>query len=122
MKPDGPLHDQLTASPPVSVKTKSSPEHAGPSLLAEHTGKAFIVTVVEQLPVHPLASVTTTVYVPATAGLTVGFCIVEVKPDGPLHDQLTASPPVSISVTSSPIHTGPLLLAEHVGKEKTVID
>ena len=66
-----------------------------------------MTTVVLAVPVHPLASVTVTRYVPAAlsvAILIVGFCAVLVNPLGPDHRYSDQVPAISIS--GDPAHTG----------------
>jgi hypothetical protein len=46
----------------------------------------------------------------ATTGETVGFCNVEVNPEGPVHDHAVAPDELADNVTV-PTHTGPLFVA-----------
>ena len=78
-------------------------------------GEVTTVTLVEAETVHPLLSVTVTVYVPASAAVTletVGLAAAEVKPLGP--DQLYVYPGVppdgfDIRLSVVPVQTGLLL-------------
>ena len=95
------LHDQLTASPPVSMRSKEvTSKQTGPLFEAEAVGSALTVTVVVAVEVQPLSSVMVTVNTsPSTKPVADGFCAVASLNDALpslLHDQLTASPPVSI--------------------------
>ena len=56
-------------------------------------------------------------------GVAVGFCIVDAKPDGPLHDQDVAPVEFADRFTVPPTHIGPSLVAPvDVGTELTVTD
>ena len=60
-------------------------------------------------------------YVPVVVGVAVGFCRVEAKPDGPLHDQDVASVELASRFTVPPAHIGPSFVAPvEVGTEFTV--
>jgi hypothetical protein len=60
--------------------------------------------------------------VPVAAGEAVGFCKVEVKPDGPVHDHAVAPIEFGERVTVPPTHNGPLFVApDDVGTGLTVI-
>jgi hypothetical protein len=74
----------MSAGPPVSCIVP--PCATGELLLAVATGGVFTTITVGLLSEHPFASVTVNVYVPAAAGLTVGFCKLLVYPLGPLHE------------------------------------
>ena len=76
VNPPGPLHDHDIASPPVSVKSTSSPSHTGPPLSAEHTGNAFTTTIASSVTSQPFASVTVTVYIVIAVGLAVTVAVV----------------------------------------------
>ena len=89
----GPFHEYVAPPTVVAVRDNVCPEQIG-SLLPAGEGEdgiVFIVTeIVAVLLTHPLAmEVTFTEYVPAASVETldiVGFCKVEVKPFGPLHE------------------------------------
>ena len=56
-------------------------------------------------------------------GVAVGFCRVEAKPDGPLHDQDVAPVELASRFTVPPTHIGPSFVAPvEVGTEFTVTD
>ena len=109
----------MPAGPPVRLR--AVPAHTGPLLLAVAAGNAFTVTVVVAVLVHPLASVTVRVYVPAIAAValadTEGLRNADVNPFGPVHEYVVmpAGPPVRLRAV--PAHTGPLLLAVAAGTE-----
>ncbi len=103
----------------VQVKLSGLPEHTGELLPATATGFGRTSTTVVALLVQGMPPrLTVTVYVPNAVSGTfgiIGFCIVDVNPDGPV--QLYVTPGVthveySLSV-SSVSHTGVLLV--HVG-------
>ena len=50
-------------------------------------------------------------YVPVTVGVAVGFCRLEVNPEGPLQLHAVALLELEESVTVPPTHIGPLLVA-----------
>ena len=85
--------------------------------------RVFTTTSVVAEDVHPLPSVTTSVYVPAIATVeeeeTVGLCIELVNESGPLHtyEAMTYGPPVSSR--GEPSHTGELLVAVAIGNATT---
>src|SRR5438132_11540927 len=57
---------------------------------------------------QPPASIIVTVYVPATV-MPEGFCCDEVKPPGPLQENVTpVAPVVAVSCTVPPAQAGPL--------------
>jgi hypothetical protein len=69
------LQAYVTAPVPplgVAVRTAEIPEQTS-ALLTETVGRGFTFTVIEELDVQPLESVTVTVYVVAPAGEAVGF-------------------------------------------------
>ena len=71
----------------MDVRFNVVPTHRGELLPAVGVGKAFTTTVADAVAVHPFASVTLTVYVPASAAVTlliVGFCTADVNPFGPV--------------------------------------
>jgi hypothetical protein len=62
--------------------------------------------------------------VPVTVGVAVGFCKVEVYPEGPLQLHAVASLELDESVTVPPTHIGPLLVApvdDGIGLTVTVV-
>jgi hypothetical protein len=65
------------------------------------------------LPAHGPVPLTVTVYVPATV-MPVGFCWLEVKPPGPVHEKIVPLP-LAKRLTDPPVHAGPLLVAFAVG-------
>ncbi len=73
--------------PPVAFRFKAEPVHCGVLLPAVGVGNALMVTLVVAVAIHPLASVTVTVYVPEAPVVTLvidGFGWFEVKPFGPV--------------------------------------
>jgi len=61
----------MPSGPPVNMMLP--PSHTGPSLEAVASGLAYTVTLVLSLAVHPLKSVTVTVYVVLPLGEAVGL-------------------------------------------------
>lgn len=83
--------------PPVAVSETESPGHSGGTAqMIAHNGAGFTVTVVVQVPLHPLASVTVTVYVVVDVGLTVIDAVV-----APVL-QRNDVPPEAVSVDEPP--------------------
>jgi hypothetical protein len=83
--------------PPEAVSETESPGHTGGTThTIVHIGAGFTVTVVVQVPLHPLASVTVTVYVVVALGLTVIDAVV-----APVL-QRNDVPPEAVSVAESP--------------------
>jgi hypothetical protein len=63
-------------------------------------------------------------YVPVTVGVALGFCKVEVNPEGPLQLHAVALLELDESVTVPPTHIGPLLVApvdDGIGLTVTVV-
>ena len=86
--------------PPEAVNVTGSPgQMGGTTQMIAHIGAGFTVTVTEQDEVHPLASVTVTVYVVVDAGLTVMAAVVAAL----LHRNDV--PPEAVSVTEPFGHT-----------------
>ena len=50
-------------------------------------------------------------YVPVAVGVTAGFCMADVKPEGPLQVHSVAPLELALSVAVPPTHTGPLFVA-----------
>ena len=50
-------------------------------------------------------------YVPVVVGVAIGFCNVEAKPAGPLHDHDVAPVELADRFTVPPTHIGPSLVA-----------
>lgn len=90
------------------------------------TAGVLITTVtVETALVHPAADVMNKLYVPAAAVVTFGivlFCVVELKPFGPLQLYVAPTTLFAFSVSVDPVQTGELLeaLAGGVGFTTTV--
>jgi hypothetical protein len=102
--------------PPDAVSVDEPPIQKEESEIAMlHTGTELIVTVAEQELVHPLASVTVTVYVVVEVGLTVMEAVVAAL----LHRNDV--PPDAVSVDEPPIQIEGLELAMlHTGAGFTV--
>ena len=84
--------------PPVAVNETVSPGHSGGTAqMIAHVGAGFTVTVVVQVPLHPLASLTVTVYVVVDVGLTVIEAVV-----APVL-QRNDVPPAAVSVAEPPV-------------------
>jgi hypothetical protein len=89
------LHRNVT--PPVAINVTESPGHNGATAQTiAHTGAGFTVTVAVQVPLHPLASVTVTVYVVVALGFTVIDAVV-----APVL-QRNDVPPEAVSVDEPP--------------------
>jgi len=113
VKPSGPDHANVDPGNPVAVKLSEPPEHTGELLPNIGVGVTFIDTIVEAVLVH-VPILTVTEYVPAVVAVTLGilgFCNVDVKPDGPV--QLYVTPGVAVELVRNNVesaHTGELLL------------
>jgi hypothetical protein len=91
---------QRNVVPPVAVSVDEHPTQIdGLAGVMLQTGAGFIVTVVEHELVHPLASVTVTVYVVVDVGLTVIEAVVAALL------QRNDVPPVAVSVDEPPTQT-----------------
>ena len=103
--------------PPDAVSVVEFPiQIAGLAGVILHVGSGFTVTVVEQELLHPFSSVTVTVYVVVTRGLTFIDAVVSVV----LHRNEV--PPEAVRVVEPPTQiAGSAGVMLHVGKENTVI-
>lgn len=83
--------------PPEAVNETESPGHVGGTIQTiTQIGAGFTVTVAVQVPLHPLASVTVTVYVVVALGVTVIDAVV-----APVL-QRNDVPPEAVSVDEPP--------------------
>src|ERR1041385_5492265 len=86
--------------PPVAVKETESPGHnGGTAQTIAQVGAGVTATVVVHTPLHPLASVTVTVYVVVDVGVTVIEAVV-----APVL-QRNDVPPEAVSVAEPPMQT-----------------
>lgn len=103
--------------PPAAVMVAEAPgQMLGTGHVMTHIGAGFTVTVFEHELVQPLASVTVTVYVVVTAGLTVIDAVV-----APVL-QRKDTPPDAVSVTEPPTHMDGLAgVITHTGGGLTIM-
>ena len=91
---------QRNVIPPVAVKETESPGHnGGTAQTIAHIGAGVTATVAVHVPLHPLASVTVTVYVVVAPGFTVMDAVV-----APVL-QRNDVPPEAVSVDEPPTQT-----------------
>src|SRR5204863_158936 len=111
VKPFGPVHEYVAPLTNAVESEMVAPSQYGPPLLAVGVAGAALTTtfVVPAAEVHPF-TVIVTEYVPASAVVAlerVGFCCVDVKPFGPVHEYVA---PVTNAVDSemvAPSQYGP---------------
>lgn len=125
VKPSGPVHDHVVAPVEFAFSVAVLPAHTGPLLVGpaddgdEPTVTTVVYVVDDVQPLPGLPSVNE--YVPAPVTVSVGFCNVDVKPPGPVHDHAVAPLELALNVTVPPAHTGPLFVAPlDVGAVPTV--
>jgi hypothetical protein len=112
----GPLHDHAVALLELAFKVTVPPLHTAPLLVAPVddgtalTVTAAVYTVAGLQPVPVELTVSEYINVPVAVGVTDGFCKVEVKLPGPLHDHAVALLELAFSVAAVPRHTVPVAL------------
>jgi hypothetical protein len=126
VNPPGPLHDHAVAPVLFADRFTVPPTHIGPSLVVpaedgtELTVTEVVYTVAGVHP-EPVPLLRASIYVPVTVGTSDGFCKVELKPEGPLHDHPVAPVLLADRFTVPPAHIGPSLVApDEVGAALTV--
>lgn len=125
LKPPAAVHDHEVAPVEFAFKVAVPPAQIVPLFVGAAVGTELTVTAVVYTvpglhPGLPLPSVTVKEYVVVTVGVAVGFCKVELKLPGPVHDQVAAPVEFAFKVTVPPAHTVPLFVGAATGTAFTV--